>query len=226
MILALKDLFKTIFFKPIKNIMKKIIAFSMVLLPSLALAQFTKGQVYLGGSLSASFYSNDISSPSVISKVNTFSLLPVVGIFLNEKISVGGGIGYTTSYTEYQFNPGFQKNTNKGISVSSIARYYVPISPSFYFAANGQITFTRANQKSVQNDGSQESTQDQPNYTIGVALKPVFIFFPSKNWGIEATVGSLGYNYQRYLPDVTSNNTISFNLGSFSFGLAYYFTRK
>lgn len=223
--------------------MKKFIALSLLLTPCFAFAQFSKGQVFLGGSLSASLFNNDIpataNSYSNSTKNNTLTLLPLVGVFLNQKIAIGGGVGYTASYTEsnhtnsyYDANnnlitvPAFQKDWGKGIYISSFARYYIPISPSFYFAALGQINFFRANFKSVQNTGTQEITQEQPSYSIGLTLKPVLIFFPSPKWGIEASVGSLGYLYQRHLPNVSSANSVSLSAGTFSFGLAYYFAKK
>jgi len=223
--------------------MKKIIVFTIVLIPTFVFAQFSKGQVYLGGNLSAALFNSDTPATSNISsssnKNNTLNLLPLVGVFLNQKVAIGGGVGYTTGYTENNYTnsyydannnlitvPAFQKGWSNGIYISSFSRYYIPISSSVYFAAHGQINFTRANRKNVQNTGTQEITQEQPSYSIGLTLRPVFIFFPSTKWGIEASVGSLGYNYQRYLPDASSNNSISLSIGTFSFGLAYYFAKK
>ena len=223
--------------------MKKIIALSFVLFPSFAFAQFSKGQVYVGGSLSTSLFNNDVpataNSYNSSNKNNTFTLSPMVGIFLNQKIAIGGGVGYTTTYTEWNYTssyydannnlitvPAFQKNRTNGVILMSFTRYYVPISSSFYFAAHGQVNFTRSNQKNVQNTGTEEITQENPYYAIGVTLKPVFIFFPSPRWGFEAGVGSLGYLYYRYLPNVSSVNSFTFSMGTFSLGLAYYFAKK
>jgi hypothetical protein len=50
--------------------MKKIIAFSVFLLPSLALAQFSKHQVYIGGSFDASLHNNDVPAvPPTIQRI-------------------------------------------------------------------------------------------------------------------------------------------------------------
>jgi hypothetical protein len=222
---------------------KKAVALSIVLLPCIAFAQFSKRQVYLGGSLSSSLFSNEMpataNSYSSGNKNNMFTLSPIVGVFLNPKIAVGGSVGYTATYNESNYTssyydannnlitvPAFQKSWSKGIIFMSFTRYYVPISSSFYFAAHGQINFTRSNQKNIQNTGTQEITNENPYYSIGVTLKPVFIFFPSPRWGFEVSVGSLGYLYYRYLPNVSSVNSFSLNAGSFSFGLAYYFAKK
>jgi hypothetical protein len=151
----------------------------------------------------------------------------MVGFFLNEKIAVGGGMGYTSSKNEYDVTNFSSISSSKGINVSSFARYYIPISSSLYFVGHGEVSFIRANQKDVQNSGTQgTTTREYPSYTIGIAFKPIFIFFPTKNWGIEAGVGSLGYSYQRNLPSVSSNSSAYLNFGSFSFGVAYYFAKK
>lgn len=212
--------------------MKKNITLFIVVLPYFAFAQFSKGQVYLGGSLGVSLYNYDVpavspTSPGSNNKINSFSLLPVVGIFLNEKVAVGGGVGYTSSKYEYDVTNFSSISSSKGITVSSFTRYYIPISSSVYFTGHGEVSFTRANQKDIQNSGTQgTTTQEHPSYTIGVALKPVFIFFPTNKWSIEASVGSLGYSYQRNLPNVSSTSSAYLNFGSFSFGLAYYFSKK
>ncbi|HEV8512056.1 MAG TPA: hypothetical protein VGQ59_02205, partial [Cyclobacteriaceae bacterium] len=124
----------------------------------------------------------------------------------------------------------YNKTVTRGIRVSSFLRYYLPISNSFYFVAHGEISFNRANTTNTNfNAGgplNQEVTDENPSYTLSAAIKPVFIFFPSPKWGIEAGVGSLGYNYQRFLPNVASSSSASLSFGGFSFGLAYYFAKK
>jgi len=229
--------------------MKKIISLSLVLIPSFVFAQFSKGQVFLGGTLST-LLSNS-GTPGTMStnyygsngKNNYVSISPIVGFFINQKIAVGGSIGYLSNYRESNFYtgyydsngnfiyvPAFSKSITNSISLNAFARYYFPISNSFYFALQGQTSFTRGYSKNTSfNNGntlSQEFTSSSPFYSLGTTINPVFIFFPSSRWGIETGIGSLGYFYQRNLPNVSSNSGLSLNAGSFSFGLAYYFAKK
>src|SRR5882672_3740525 len=101
-------------------LMKKIIAFSLALLPSFVFAQFSKGQVYLGGSLSTSLFSND--TPATANSYNSsnknisLSLLPMVGIFLNQKIAIGGGVGYTATYYESNYTTSYYDANNNLIT--------------------------------------------------------------------------------------------------------------
>jgi|GEM_PF-1757001 hypothetical protein len=225
--------------------MKIIVSILILSIPYFAAAQFSRGQIYLGGSMTASSTYSDFNSPNSggPNKGNSFSISPVFGYFLNPNLAVGGSIGYSSSRSEYNYvtsypdnnnNPitvnAFTKTVTNGITVGSFVRYYVPISSSFYFAAQGQANLTRSNNNTTYfNNGTplnQEVTHESPSYSVGISIKPVFIFFPSPKWGIEASVGSLGYNYLRYLPDTSSNTTLSFSANQFSFGLAYYFAKK
>jgi hypothetical protein len=215
--------------------MKKIIALALFVIPCFAFAQFNKGQVFLGGVFSASVQSSPSSNGST-TKNNSVSITPNIGFFLNQKFSVGATIGYSTSFQEFDyvnfnsntgtFTSGFQKYKLNGIVVGSFVRYYTAISTSFYFALQGQAIFNRSTMQIITNDGLNESNQQTPSYSIGINVKPVFIYFPSTKWGIEAGVGSLSYNHTRILPNVSSGDNLLLNVGSFSFGLAYYFARK
>jgi hypothetical protein len=216
--------------------MKKLIVLSIFLLPYLAFAQFSKGQVYLGGTASTSFQNSGPTPSPGISKNNFISMSPVFGYFVNPKLVLGVSVGYSsqfyeTDYANYNSNTNsylkaFQKSKYNWVFITPLARYYVPISNSFYFAAQGQINFTRGNSTTTVNDGTNETTNEAPYYSLGLTFKPVLIFFPDPKWGIEASVGSLGYTYTKYLPDVYSTTTFSLSAGSFSFGLAYYFVKK
>jgi hypothetical protein len=218
----------------IKLTMKIIVLALFLSLPFLAMAQFSKGQVYLGGTLSLN--STTPSYPgltvnlfnSVVPKSSSVSISPLFGWFVNEKFLVGAEVGYSNTYLEYDYVPasyGFQKDKSYAIILSSFGRYYVPISSSFYFATQGGIYFSRANSTSINNNGVVETTTESPYYSVGITFKPMLVFFPSPKWGVEASVGTLGYSYKRYLPDAYSTSSFAFNAGSFSLGLGYYFGR-
>ena len=205
----------------------------LLALPIFARAQFSKRQAYLGGSLSIGSATGTLGpTPSPLNfeptKGTSVSLAPAVGWFVNEKTLVGGGVGYTYSYQEYDYQPamsGFQKNRSEAFSASLYARHYIPVSGSFYFATQGGIYFSRANSTAINNNGVAETTTESPYYSVGITFKPMLVFFPSPKWGVEASVGTLGYSYKRYLPDAYSTSSFAFNAGSFSLGLGYYFGR-
>jgi len=207
--------------------MKALIAFGLFVSPLLALAQFERGQTFLGGSLSGSLATTTYNyNPPSKDVVNQLSVSPSFGYFLNSKIALGAGIGYSTSWQDYESqNSQPQTSSSHNFSISLFARDYIPVTSSFYIALQGQISFSRGttNPTFIQQTGQ---VVTYPQYNLGATISPIFIFFPSPGWGIEAGVGSIGYNFQRTLPNVTSTSTFSLNSGTFAFGLAYYFHRK
>lgn len=122
------------------------------------------------------------------------------------------------------------KSVSNSLLVNSFVQYYVPLTSSFYFTLQGQLNFARTanDQTSPQYNGAgyDEVTKRSPSYGVGMTIRPSFIFFPAPQWGIEAGIGYLSFTRTRYLPDAYSSNNLSFNAGSFSLGLAYYFGKK
>ena len=204
--------------------MKSLIAIAFVVLPYFAWAQFTTGQLFLGGSLSASAATTTNNSYAYKETTNQFSAAPSIGYFLNPKISIGTGIGYSASYQKDVSGSSSQKNNDHYYYLSPFARYYLSITGSFFIALQGQVNLSRGT--TTQFSPLSGAVNTTPSYNLGATISPIFIFFPSPKWGIEAGVGSLGYNYTRNLPDVSSTGTFSLNSGTFTLGLAYYFKRK
>ena len=212
--------------------MKKLIVI-FLLLPLVGMAQFNKGQVFLGGSMSVqNQYLSDHSGPIV----NTFGITPRVGYFINEKWALGGTAGYSSTD---------QTNTNADINGRTVFKYnsisisagffgrrYFTISEKFLFALEGNLSFSRSNSTSTyaSTDAAGVLTSSSystlPSYGLGVGFRPLFIFFPSPKWGIEAGLGNLSVSRQRNLSDHTGVNTFNLSaLGTLSFGVTYYFTR-
>jgi hypothetical protein len=207
------------------HFMKSIIAIAFAMLPYFAWAQFASGQLFLGGSLSASTATTTNNSPASYKQVtNQFSVTPSIGFFLNPKISIGSGIGYSASYQKDIYSSSSQKNNNHYYYLSPFARYYFTVTGSFFIVLQGQINLSRGTTTAFSPLLGEVTTT--PSYNLGATISPIFIFFPSPKWGIEAGIGSIGYNYTRNLPDVSSTGTFSLNSGTFSLGLAYYFKRK
>jgi hypothetical protein len=212
--------------------MKTIISISFVLLPYFALAQFERGQIYLGGTISGSLATTNSpnSTTTYFAKTvnNQLSVSPSIGFFLNPKFAVGGGVGYSTTYNAYYNN---NPNTNlissthdHNFFIGPFARYYIPVTGSFFIVLQGQLSFNRG-VSTIFNPVTGQ-VQETPMYRLGATLSPFFTFFPSAKWAVEAGIGSIGYTYTRTLPDVSSTNTFALSSGFFSFGLGYYFGRK
>ncbi len=208
--------------------MKKIIFFLLTALPALAFAQFNKGNIFLGGAFSSTLSNSDSrTNPAnpYSSTNNGVAIYPTFGFFLNEKLAIGTSLTYSTSLQKNESPGYFYKYENNSIGISPYMRYYFPISSSVYFGLQGGLNFSRGNSKTTQTSGPFQSVTETPTYGLGLNFKPVFVFFPSPKWGIEASFASLGYNYYRNLPDVSSASSFGLSAGSFSFGVAYYFIK-
>jgi hypothetical protein len=206
--------------------MKKLIASLMAIAPAFAFAQFDKGTIFLGGTLSTLVQHVDakpVGFPSSSRSDVTFGISPSIGFFLNEKIAVGASVNYSKGTQNSDVSNISISTEQNSIGISPYVRYYTPISNSIYFAMHGSINFSRGNQTSSQNSFS---TTDNSFYTLGASIRPIFIFFPSAKWGIEASVASLGYTYMRSLPDTGSSSSLGLNAGSFTLGIALYFLKK
>jgi hypothetical protein len=223
---------------PIQH-MKKILVLFLVALPFFANAQLTKGVVYLGGTITTSLQSSDYhlpASPYTFNTTtnNTLSISPSIGFILSDRFALGASLNYTSSLMKQESPPNnstytFLKNETNGFGIGPFGRLYFPLSSSAYFALQGSLNFFRGNTNLTTSSNISVSSSTPPNndyYTLGLNFKPVFLFFPSPKWGVEASIGNLGYNYTRNLPDFSSTTSFGLGWGSFSLGVAYYFIKK
>ncbi|GHM99641.1 hypothetical protein WSM22_11310 [Cytophagales bacterium WSM2-2] len=210
--------------------MKKIALLLLSMLPLITFAQFKKGDVFLGGTLSTSLQNTDSrTSPFSASNAtnNSFGISPSIGFFINSKIAIGASPIYNTSKQVQTFSASTTTGKSNSYGVGSFVRYYLPISNSIYFTLQGSVSFLRGTSETTQVNGTTVNTIiEQSQYTVSALAKPVFIFFPSPKWGIETGFGSLSYNYTRLLPDSGASTGFGLNAGTFTFGVSYYFIKK
>ncbi len=187
-------------------------------------AQFAKGDKFIGGTFGLSSQTQDFSNGGSKTDISSFSIKPLIGFLINEKIALGGQIGYSYSMSDYELNNPVtsQSSSSSRFSIGFFARRYIKISDKFLFSTTGLIDFYRGTETSTLNS---DYTKTQ-NYLIGFNIQPNFIFFPSPNWGIDASIGTLSYYYSKNLSTDYKNTTFNFNYGQFTFGLAYYFRKS
>lgn len=233
-----------------------LVSCAMLITFSSAYGQIKKGNLQFGGSLGFSRYSQDQSSlGQTFTSSNTFwSFLPSIGYFVTETSSLGIGIGYdrfdqisksrnsspiligqpTTLYS--------YENTNaRGqFIVKPYYRIHKIISQSFVFFAefNGFYGFgsrEQTNNSTITEVGSNGSITSQTfsntklnekQNTWGVGLNPGIIFFPHEKWGIELSIGLLGYSeVLGEQSNSSSNLTLQPSFNNLSLGLKYYITK-
>jgi hypothetical protein len=216
-------------------------------LPLISQAQLTKGTWYTGGS--ASFNDQNVQGriAGEMDNNTTFGLTPKVGYMVSDKWAVGLTMGYSGSHSTYApvtqpYGAHGQLSTLNVQSSSNIfssgifTRRFFPISDKFLFTLDGAVNFSRANSSNTTAAtpvGGGPTTTDRENapyYSVGVSLRPLFIFFPSPRWGLEAGLGSLTFSHQHSLNGnsyTAGENFVTLGASSStSVGIYYYFNRK
>lgn len=213
-----------------KTLLKKNILLILLCIPAMANAQFSKGDIFLGGNVTGSnshasqpgngnFYYNKNSTRS-------FSVYPTMGYFVNERFAVGGQLGFQHSVTEYTGNSLSQTNRTNGYSVGVLGRYFFPISSTFMFALTGDVYYSRNKNRVENTNAGSESESTSKAYETGLQIIPTFLFFPSSHWGFEASIGSLGYAHSQNLSNSSKQDNVTLNYGYVSLGVAYYFRKS
>lgn len=208
--------------------MKNMLLPVLLLLSIITNAQFQKGDKTLGGTIS--FSDQDASnSPGSKNKYVDLSILPSVGFLMNEHFAIGGQLGYSFDYQKNENStPYFFKRQLHTVSVGIFAKRYFIISEKFLFFMAGDLSFSRGTQKDTQRDFVTEVITETTtqNYNLALGFRPGFIFLPSPQWGIEASIGSVSGRYSKNLSTNESNNFISVYYGSIALGLTYYLRKS
>ncbi|MEQ9300154.1 MAG: hypothetical protein RIF33_16390 [Cyclobacteriaceae bacterium] len=218
-------------------------SFTIIFLLSLSIssyAQFEKGGKQVGGVLSAfqnqsknGFTTSDGFIRSTESTVTEIQILPRLGFFVNDNISVGFGLGYSrisSSSTQVAVNEQTfdTKSVTSTLQVVFFSRFHKSISDDFSFFIQPTATGSFGSSL-VGTDDPLEA--DVLGYGIGVS--PGFVFMVSEKFGLEATFGRLGYSRQTQtfeesdtddaIKNINTNYGIDISLRTFELGLQYYF---
>lgn len=176
-------------------------------------AQTEKGNFVLGGGLGF----NTESVKDTDDKATSFNILPSVGYFVSENISVGVGLGYAWGKTE----DGVDETTGGVFAVAPFSRWYSANGPVRFF---GQLSVPMSWGNQKVND---EKTGNISNY--GVELAPGVAYFPTSKIGLEFKVRGLYYNSNIVDPtgDAPKTTVNSFGLDANSLaptvGVQFYF---
>jgi hypothetical protein len=165
--------------------MKKLLL-SVVAVAGLAFganAQTEKGKVVLGGSVGFNTTKVEGAAKSNVS----FNVIPSVGYFVGNNVSVGLGIGY-----DYD-KANSASRLNQAFVLAPNARYYVNLSEQFKFFGQLSVPMQFGNTKALDANGD-TGAKLTTTTSIGVNVAPGFAFFPTKRIGIEVSVNGLGYN--------------------------------
>jgi hypothetical protein len=209
--------------------MKKIFLMIIVILPLYLNAQFIKSDKVLGGSLQLDTRNQSTGDEPNYQNRN-FSILPNFGFFVNDKIELGGVVGYSSNYQnveESQFSIGYTSKS-QSLTTGLYAQKYFSLTDKFLFALLVQSNFSRGNTISPQFDqGSGEYIDYKTlHYSINSSLRPTFYFFPSPQWGFKLSLASFNHTFNKNLTTDTKSNQFTLYYGGFSVGTSYYFRKQ
>jgi len=195
--------------------MKHVLTLFCILFSICGHAQFTKGDKFIGGNISMRHDSYDNGDRTS----GNMGFSPSIGFLMNKNFALGVGFDYSYySYKNFYNGQPFIKQTSRSFGPQIFAKRFFTISEKFFFALTGDISYSGSRAYSTQNGGSTTRS-----YSLGAAITPSFIFFPSSHWGIEASLGNLSYEHDQEIPaNGTKSNQINLDAGTFSLGFAYY----
>jgi len=132
---------------------------------------------------------------------SSFTILPVVGTFVAPTVTVGMGVGYTTTTVG-------NADAVDAVVLMPLARKYWGMSDKFFLFAQADVPVTLA---------------DTVN-TYGFNLRPGVDYFIGGKFTIEATFGAFGYNVtDPDVGDATNKLSLGFNSMDLNFGLKMLF---
>jgi hypothetical protein len=188
--------------------MKKLIVLAAVALfgTQVAKAQFSKGDVILGGNLNVSTNSSkqkDVDNSKTSS--TSFGISPKVGVALNPNWVIG--VFAQSSFSSSKDNKDI-KSTSYSITPGVFVRNYHMIGQSkFAFFAEGNAGYKFGTSKY---DGTKTNTLNG----FSVNVLPGITYFVTKHFMLEGTFGGLSYNYTQNKQESTGIKT---NKSSFDF---------
>lgn len=176
--------------------MKKITLLAAVIFCSAitANAQVSKGALFLGGSLGFGSEKTETTTGAVTTtdpERSDWNFSPQAGYFITNNIAAGIMLDFagTTIKTAPTPTTTAERKINS-LGFGVFGRYYAPINDKFYFWGQLGLMF---------GSGSDETTAGAVTINNGdksmmdISLRPGFTFFPSTRYGLDFSVGGLGF---------------------------------
>jgi hypothetical protein len=190
--------------------MKKILLVAALAICSFANAQ--KGTVLVGGSIG--YESETVDYVGGESKVSSFNFSPRVGYQFNDNWTVGGEFTVGSSKNDEQ-----EFKTNE-FKAGAFLRYSVPLNQTFSVFADLGVGLQNRTYKDYSGPFMTKSKGDG----LYVGVTPALFINMKKGFGLNFSIGGIGYDtlsYDNNGPDV---NTFYFNFGqTFNIGISKNF---
>lgn len=186
--------------------MKKFLLIATLAICSFANAQ--KGSILVGGNIE--YTSTNSDSRFGDTKENTFGFSPRVGYQFNDNWTVGGEFSVASSKVE----SGSEENKINAFRLGAFLRYSVPLSSTFSVFADLGAGFQNYKNKTYTTMGNNTITSSKAKADgMYVGITPALFINMKKGFGLNFSIGGLGYqtlSFDNNGPDV---NEFYFNFG-------------
>jgi hypothetical protein len=216
------------------NFMKKATLFLSILISSAlsSYAQPEKGDVFLGGNISAGFSNNTFAGKKTDAQ-GGMSVEILIGYVMDKGWVVGAGPAYRNYFdTDYDlFGNKVIRSSTHGIGPAYFVRKYTRITDKLYFRGGLTTSYT-ANINKARYFPSKETSDVTVNHTVDVRLRAGLAFFPHPNIGLEFSYGELGYRadfaHVRDPDNKSVSNRLVFKYGvdGLEVSISYFLRRK
>jgi opacity protein-like surface antigen len=170
------------------------------------------GQVFIGGNFglntSGGSFDNGTITVDKTSSVS-FSILPMVGIFLSENVAVGASVNLSLSRTKFPGTPE-TINTSSGIGVSPFLRYYAIRMDKFSVFGQGNIGFSYSGSKSKVGGTSTDGPKATSLY---LNLVPGLSYDLSDRLSLETSINVFNLGVSQTITKQGSTKDITTNFG-------------
>ncbi|WP_234734416.1 hypothetical protein [Tellurirhabdus bombi] len=181
-------------------------------------AQFTAGNQFVGGGLSASV--PIVSEDYIGEQQLSVGISPEFGIFRHPKTAIGlaATVGFSTAKSPIQNDKGF----NAGLG--PFVQHYFFLAPRFGAILTGRANFSYASRKNNLTDRAQQITEKNTALGFSVNASPGVFYMVSRRWLVGLDVATLNLLEVQSIKNsrTLENHTIEYRLGStFSLGAAF-----
>ncbi|WP_337968398.1 outer membrane beta-barrel protein [uncultured Flavobacterium sp.] len=188
--------------------MKKILVMAALAICSFANAQ--KGTILVGGNIGYTSEKSEFQFGETTK--NSFSFSPKVGYQFNDNWTVGGEFTVASAKNE----TGTTEIKNNNFKIGAFVRYSVPLSQTFSIFADMGAGFQNAKYKEYGPGNAYAKSKADGMY---VGVTPALFINMKKGFGLNFSIGGLGYetlSYDNNGPDVSKfyfNFGQTFNIG-------------
>ena len=196
---------------------KSTILILLIVLTSVANAQFTKGQKVLGGNIGFAVGKSE-SSDNFTSSQNSFTINPSFAKFTksNQLCGIGMGYGYSRQKSESPNNAQNSYIINQTIGVNVFSQRLYSMAKKLYFTLNTPASIYYMFGKNIVKSSNSINESMGKGYSINLSLAPGVSYQLNNRWLFDAYLSNLvnvGFSHNQSKSSTSNYKTKSNNFG-------------